>query len=162
MDSKIKALCSHLEEEINWIESLNSLLVEEKEILTSREFNRLEEFANKKQELSNKLEESAKQRMQLINHANSTQPMNLLLTEFLKDSSVEEANQINQLNTKLAELLTRCRELNAVNGQIIANNLYVRQEIVKTLSGNQANALSVYTSNGDIESTKENAHHQKA
>lgn len=88
--------------------------------------------------------------------------MNLVLTAFLKECTVEETNQINQLNTKLAELLTLCRELNAVNGQIIANNLYVRQEIVNTLSGNPANAISVYTSNGDIQSTKENTHHQEA
>ncbi|KTD72774.1 flagella synthesis protein FlgN [Legionella tucsonensis] len=162
MDHKIKTLSSYLEQEINWIESLNSLLAEEKEILTSREFNRLEEFANKKKELSSKLEESAKKRLQLINYTNPNQDMNLVLTAFLKECTVEETNQINQLNTKLAELLTLCRELNAVNGQIIANNLYVRQEIVNTLSGNPANAISVYTSNGDIQSTKENTHHQEA
>lgn len=88
--------------------------------------------------------------------------MNLVLTEFLKECTVEETNQINELNTKLAELLTCCRELNAVNGQIIANNLYVRQEIVNTLSGNQANAVSVYTSTGNIQSPKDNTHHQEA
>lgn len=106
MDNKIKALIRYLEQEIHWVESLNSLLVDEKEILVSREFNRLEEFANKKQELSNKLEESAQQRMQLINYTNPNQPINLVLMEFLKVYSVEETNQINQLNTKLAELLT--------------------------------------------------------
>lgn len=162
MDNKIKALISYLEQEIQWIKSLNSLLVDEKEVLVSREFNKLEEFANKKQELSNKLEESAQQRMQLINYTNPNQPINLVLMEFLKDCSVEETNQINQLNTRLAELLTLCRELNAVNGQIIANNLYVRQEIVNTLSGNQANATSVYTSSGNIKSTTDNKHHQEA
>ncbi|QMT59617.1 flagella synthesis protein FlgN [Legionella sp. PC997] len=162
MDDKKKVLSSCLAQEINWIEMLNSLLVDEKEILVSREFNRLEEFANKKQELSNKLEESAKQRMQLLNHTNPNQTMNQALTEFLHDCSTEEVNEINQLNTTLAELLTRCRELNAVNGQVIANNLYVRQEIVNTLSGNQTNAISVYTSQGNIESTKENSHHQEA
>ncbi|PWY57433.1 flagellar protein FlgN [Legionella qingyii] len=162
MDNKEKVLSSCLAQEINWIETLNSLLVEEKEILMSREFNRLEEFANKKQELSNKLEESAKQRMQIINHTDPNQTMNQVLTEFLKDCSIEEVNQINQLNIKLAELLSRCRELNAVNGQVIANNLYIRQEIVNTLSGNQTNAISVYTSHGNIESTKDNSHHQEA
>ncbi|WP_454780604.1 flagella synthesis protein FlgN [Legionella sp. WA2022007384] len=162
MDNKKNLLSSCLTQEINWIELLNSLLVDEKEILISREFKRLEEFANKKQELSNKLEESAKQRLQLLNHTNPNQTINQVLTEFLKDCSAEEVNEINQLNTKLAELLTRCRELNAVNGQVIANNLYVRQEIVNTLSGNQENAISVYTSQGNIESTKDNSHHQEA
>ncbi|KTC89697.1 flagellar protein FlgN [Fluoribacter dumoffii] len=161
MDNKISILSRHLEQEINWIESLNCLLAEEKEILSSRQFNKLEEFANKKQDLSNKLEESAKQRIQLIN-PNSNQPMNQALTEFLKDCSAGEAAQINQLNTKLAENLTRCRELNSINGQIIANNLYVRQEIVNTLSGNRENAIGVYTSNGNIESTPETTHHQEA
>ncbi|KTD70437.1 MULTISPECIES: flagella synthesis protein FlgN [Legionella] len=162
MDNKIGMLGNHLEQEINWIESLNSLLVEEKEVLSSRQFNRLEEFANKKQELSNKLEESAKQRMQLINHNNPAQSMNLALSEFLKDCSVDEATLINQLNTKLAETLTRCRELNAVNGQIITSNLYIRQEIVNTLSGNKTDAISVYTSTGNIKSSQDNTHHQEA
>ncbi|CAM2789179.1 flagella synthesis protein FlgN [Legionella steigerwaltii] len=162
MENKISILRNHLEQEINWIESLNSLLAEEKEILSSRQFNKLEEFANKKQELSDKLEESARQRMQLINHNNPNETISLALSEFLKDCSIDEATLINQLNTKLAETLARCRELNAVNGQIIANNLYIRQEIVNTLSGNKTDAISVYTSNGNIQSSQENTHHQEA
>ncbi|MCW8410026.1 flagellar protein FlgN [Legionella sp. PATHC035] len=162
MDNKISILSNHLEQEINWVESLNSLLAEEKEILSSRQFDRLEEFANKKQELSNKLEESAKQRMQLIHHNNPNEPMSPALSEFLKNCSADEAALINQLNSKLGEILSRCRELNAVNGQIITNNLYIRQEIVNTLSGNKGNAISVYTANGNIQSSQENTHHQEA
>ncbi|MGL5741889.1 MAG: hypothetical protein ACRCXC_04740 [Legionella sp.] len=42
------------------------------------------------------------------------------------------------------------------------NNLYVRQEIVNALSGNKTDAISVYTSNGDMKPTNENRHHQEA
>lgn len=162
MNNKIHALGSHLEQEIKWIEALNTLLLNEKDILTTRQFNQLEEFSNNKQELANKLEDSARQRMLLIKHTNADQTANQALKEFLKECSVEEATYIDALNNTLAECLTRCRELNAVNGQVIANNLYIRQEIVNTLSGNKTDAINVYTANGDIKSSKDNLHHQEA
>jgi flagella synthesis protein FlgN len=162
MNNNIKTLSSLLEQEINWIDALNILLVEEKEVLATRQFNQLEEFANKKQELSSQLEESAKQRMLLINPTNANQSAHLALKEFLQNCSAEEVTQIDALNNKLVELLARCRELNTVNGQVIANNLYVRQEIVNTLTGNKADAVDVYTANGNIQSSNNARHHQEA
>lgn len=155
-NNNAKALVSHLEQEINWIEALNLILSEEKTTLASRQFDQLEELANKKQELSNKLEESAKQRLTIVNHSVTGEK------EFLKNFSTEEAKQISRLNIKLAEKLTYCRELNTVNGQVIANNIHTRQEIVNALSGNKADAVNVYTSNGTITSKNDNNHHQEA
>ncbi|EHL32090.1 flagella synthesis protein FlgN [Legionella drancourtii] len=159
-DNKVNALCSHLEQEINWVASLNALLAEEKGLLETRQFKQLEDCASRKQDLSSKLEESAKQRLELINKADQTVADSL--KEFLKGCTETEASQINTLNSKLAEVLTLCRKLNTVNGQVIANNLYVRQEIVNTLSGNKASAASVYNSHGNLTSSNENRHHEKA
>ena len=158
--NKVNALSTHLEQEISWITELNALLVEEKEILATRQFDLLEEFANKKQALSFKLEESAQQRMYLINPKN--QAPALALKEYLRDCSTAETQHIHGLNNKLAECLNRCRELNTVNGQVIANNMYIRQEIVNALSENKPDAVNVYTSQGNIKSTNGNRHHEEA
>jgi flagella synthesis protein FlgN len=160
MNNNIKTLTSHLEQEINWVEELNTLLSEEKIMLATRQFDALEALADKKQTLSNKLEESAKQRIDLISKANNN--ASLSLKEFLMNCPSEETNQINELNNKLAELLATCRELNNVNGQVITSNIHTRQQIVNALSGNKVDAVSVYTATGNLKSSSDNHHHQEA
>ena len=160
--NNIAILATHLEQEINWIEELNLLLAEEKIILISRQFDLLDELANKKQVLSEKIEASAKQRVDLINNSNSSAELVLSLKEFLKNCTTAEANQINDLNNLLFERLSTCRELNTVNGQVIANNIHTRQQIVNALSGNNADAVSVYTATGNLKSSPDNNHHQEA
>ncbi|MDR3443306.1 MAG: flagellar protein FlgN [Legionella sp.] len=160
-NAKLNALCSHLEQEVTWVEALNALLLEEKTILETRQFPLLEELASKKQELSGKLEESASKRLALIND-NIDQTAAAALKDFLKECSPSEAQRVTTLNSKLVDCLAICRELNTVNGQVIANNMYVRQEIINTLSGNKPDAVSVYNSHGDLSSSSENRHHEKA
>lgn len=161
-NNNAKTLISHLEQEINWIETLNALLAEEKQILATRQFEQLEDLANRKQDLSAKLEESAKQRISLFNNSSADNSPSLTLQLFLKDCSAEETNQINKLNSKLVELLVICRDLNTINGQVIANNIHTRQQIVNALSGNSTDAVSVYTSNGDLHASSKANHHQEA
>lgn len=162
MNNNIKTLASHLEQEINWIEQLNLLLAEEKITLANRQFDDLEELANKKQALSNKIEESAKKRVELIQHANANNDAGISLKEFLKNATSEDTSLVNKLNNKLVELLTTCRELNNVNGQVISHNMHTRQQIVNALAGKQTEAVSVYTATGNMKSTKDNNHHQEA
>lgn len=162
-NNKAKTLITQLEQEISWVEELNTLLSEEKEILSTSQFNQLETLAEKKQELSTKLEASAKQRVDLGGRRIiKKKPHGLLLSDFLKNCATEDGIQINHLNNTLAEKLNLCRELNTINGQVIANNMYTRQQIVNALSGNKSNAVSVYTSNGNLETPSESSHHEEA
>lgn len=163
-NNNIKMLASHLEQEIKWIKQLNALLVEEKEMLATRQFDRLEELANKKQELSAQLEKSSTERVELINKNTEKTSAGLSLKEFLKKCSANEADEINKLNESLAEQLIICRDLNTVNGQVIANNIHTRQQIVSVLSGSKAEAVSVYTAAGNIKnpSAGDAGHHEKA
>lgn len=104
-NNKAKTLITQLEQEINWVEELNTLLSEEKEILSTSQFNQLETLAEKKQELSTKLEASAKQRVDLIKESNPVdKPHGLLLSDFLKNCATEDGIQINHLNNTLAEI----------------------------------------------------------
>ncbi|HRD69580.1 MAG TPA: flagellar protein FlgN [Legionella sp.] len=151
-------LLTHLKQEIDWLIQLNDLLSEEKTALNTSEFNNLQTLALKKEELSAKLENSAAQRMELINNQNSNS-----LKEFLAKCKPEEAKEITEHNSKLMEQLSICRELNTVNGQVIASNLHTRQQIVSALSGKKDDALNIYTSNGNIKSGKnDKSHHQEA
>ncbi|MDR3503558.1 MAG: flagellar protein FlgN [Legionella sp.] len=162
-NDKVKALCKHLEQEISWVESLNDLLAEEKGLLETRQYAQMEECASKKQDLSNKLEDSAKQRMEIINSTNQAINAADALNAFLRECPEAEINLVKTLNSKLAHALTRCRELNTVNGQVIANNLYVRQELVNALSGNKPDAASVYNAHGNLSSSNDaNRHHEEA
>lgn len=150
-----------MEQEISWIEELNHLLAEEKMILSTRQFDALADLASKKEVLSSQIEVSAKQRVELINQSSESKEV-LSLKEFLKDCNAEESNLINRLNSKLLETLTTCRELNNVNGQVIVSNIHIRQQIAQALAGNKNDAVSVYTSTGNIKSSGENSHHQEA
>jgi flagella synthesis protein FlgN len=162
-NDKVKALCKHLEQEISWVESLNGLLAEEKGLLETRQYAQMEECASKKQDLSNKLEDSAKQRMEMLNATNQAVNAADALNAFLRECTETEINLVNALNSKLAHALTRCREQNTVNGQVIANNLYVRQELVNALSGNKPDAASVYNAHGNLSSSNDtNRHHEEA
>jgi flagella synthesis protein FlgN len=163
INENVKKISSHLEQEINWIKQLNILLSEEKEVLATRQFDRLEELGDKKQDLSTKLEESAQQRMLMLG-INPDKAPSLSLKDFIKDCNKEEAAQVDKLNTELAEQLTICRESNTVNGQVIANNIHTRQQIVNALSGNKADAVAVYTASGDMKSSSahETGHHREA
>ena len=161
-NNNLNILAKHLEQEINWVEELNNLLSEEKTMLATSQFNLLEEIANKKQVLSTKIEESAKHRVDLISNSDSTKEAALSLKEFLKNCSAEEADQIDKLNHILFEKLSNCRELNSVNGQVIASNMNTRQQIVNILSGNNTDAVSVYTSTGNLKSSPDTKHHQEA
>ena len=162
MNSKLIFLAKHLEQEIIWIEEINALLAEEKNVLDTRQYNLLESIANKKQELSGKMEESAQQRTDFINDLNANAEKKLSLKEFLKNCSAEEANKINTLNNKLFERLTTCRELNSVNGQVISGSLHTRQQVVNILSGKSTDGIGVYTATGNIKSSTDNNHHQEA
>lgn len=162
-NDKVKALCKHLEQEISWVESLNDLLAEEKGLLETRQYAQMEECASKKQDLSSKLEDSSKQRMEIINPTNQILDAANALNAFLSECPEPEINLVKTLNSKLAHALTRCRELNTVNGQVIANNLYVRQELVNALSGNKPDAVSVYNAHGNLSSSNDtNRHHEEA
>jgi flagellar biosynthesis protein FlgN len=162
-NNDVYILAKYLKQELAWIKELNTTLEEEKHALTKREFTKLEDLANKKQELSNKLENSSKDRMSLIGDP-QTQSPSAFLNEFLKQCSANDANLINTLNHELAEQLVLCRDLNTVNGQVIATNIHTSQEVVNILSGNKVKDVSVYTATGDIKSSTkgEGGHHQKA
>ncbi|MGL6036422.1 MAG: flagella synthesis protein FlgN [Legionella sp.] len=154
-------LISQLEREINWVVQLNQLLLEEKNILAASLLDQLEGLASKKQELSQLLEQSASARMNLINHASGSPADSL--DRYLQHCTTAQVTQINQLNNQLKDRLAECRELNTVNGQVIAYNIHNRQEIVNSLSGTKAAAVSVYTATGVMKSSSQNSeHHQKA
>ncbi|TAL65995.1 MAG: flagellar protein FlgN [Legionella sp.] len=161
-NQEAKELISQLVQEINWIEELNTFLSEEKIVLATRQFDKLEDLAEKKQQLTANLEESANKRVSLMTLGNKKPDNQAAMLEFLSKCSAEDALQINQLNNKLAEKLIYCRDLNTVNGQVIANNLHTRQEIVNALSGNKAVGVSVYTSNGELSTPADTKHHQEA
>lgn len=159
----VDILAHHIKQEIEWIKELNKTLLEEKNVLATRQFDKLEDLANKKQELSIKLEESSNERMKLIGDP-ETQSPSTFLQQFLKQCSPADSTLINKLNTELSSELTRCRELNTVNGQVIATNIHNRQEIVNILSGNKGKDVNLYTSTGDIKPSTpdKGGHHQKA
>lgn len=161
-NNKIKALATLLEQEINWVDALNILLADERLALETVDVDKLEVLAAKKQELSSFLEESAKQRMELFNISNPDDPLTSTLDSFLESSTPTERDQINTLNNKLAEILVECRDLNIINGQVIATQIHSRQQIVSILSGTNTDAIGVYTATGTMQATSEHIHHQKA
>ncbi|KTC75601.1 flagellar biosynthesis/type III secretory pathway chaperone [Legionella birminghamensis] len=152
-----------LKNEINLLSNLCEVLVQEKDILLTRQFENLEKLANQKESLSEQLETSSKQRLNLLTSHLSGENPKQSLEIFLKTCSAEEAAQIKQFNEELANHLNHCRELNTVNGQVIVANMNTRQELVQILHGqNPAEAVNTYTSSGDLHSKPGSNHHEQA
>ncbi|ASQ46119.1 flagella synthesis protein FlgN [Legionella clemsonensis] len=162
-DAKPIQLIQILEQEINFVEQLIALLEEEKNALITRQFDLLESLANQKQMVSNQLEQITQQRTDLLGVDLQVKSAKESLKDFLAQCSTQEAAHVQILNAKLAEKLILCRELNAVNGQVITSNIYTRQEIINTITGQvPENTTSVYTASGGIKSSNDSNNYQKA
>ncbi|WED44532.1 flagella synthesis protein FlgN [Legionella cardiaca] len=163
--SKPAILMQILQQEVNFIQKLINLLSDEKNALVAREFEELEPIAAKKQELSNQLEQCTKQRVELLGLDPHTQRAKQVFEDFLAQCSTQEAEKISALNKELAEKLILCRELNAVNGQVITSNINTRQEIINTITGQSSDdSTRVYTATGNLKTPLEinSNNHQKA
>lgn len=159
--SNAATVINHLNQEIQWVDALNALLIQEKECLVAREFASLEVIAENKTELSTQLEKSAEERVALMSVSYPTFNPKELLQAFLMQCTAEEARMIKDCSVVLAEKLTTCRELNIVNGQVIASNLYVRQEMMNVLSGKTNNAGHVYTASGSMQGSPQKGHYEQ-
>lgn len=109
------------------------------------------------------MEKSTKNRLLLIGASESNPPQEAL-QKYLKTISPEEASVLTKISKELSEQIILCQELNTINGQAIATNIHMRQEIVKVLSGNTEKDASTYTATGDIKNDGSNkpSHHEKA
>lgn len=163
--SNASLLTQLLQQEINYIEQLVKLLSEEKQALIGRQFENLEGIAVQKQTISGELEQCTNQRIQLLGIDPQHKQPKEALNSFLAECTKQEGEQISMLNQKLMEALVVCRELNAVNGQVITSNINTRQEILNELTGQSPqDPTSVYTSTGNIKSSGDSSttNHQKA
>ncbi|KTD08089.1 flagella synthesis protein FlgN [Legionella jamestowniensis] len=161
--TKPALLIQTLEQEIKLVEQLIAILEEEKNALIARQFDLLEILAEKKQAIANQLEQTTQIRTDLLELNLQIKSAKQTLEDFLLQSSTQEAQHIKALNEKLAENLIRCRELNAINGQVITSNMYTRQEIINTITGQTPdNTTSVYTASGGVKSSNDSNSHQKA
>jgi flagella synthesis protein FlgN len=160
---KTEKLINSLQQEINWISQLTDLLSKEKIALTERRFEELEALAQQKESLAKQIEQSAGTRIELLEISSHKNNAKLGLQTFLSQCTTEETAQITQLNSQLSEKLVLCRELNSVNGQVIATNLNTRQELINILTGqSKAEAINTYTATGDVKSMNESSRHQEA
>lgn len=163
IENKASELTTLLQQEVNWIGELITILSDEKEALIKNSFASLENLSELKQALADKLEQSAGERVTLLGGETEGPQAQAALQSFLSQCSPDEGEKISQLNKQLAENLIYCRELNMVNGQVIITNLHIRQELFNSLK-NQANIdkASTYTSSGDLKSSNESLRHQEA
>ncbi|KTD16979.1 flagella synthesis protein FlgN [Legionella jordanis] len=156
-------LIETLETEIALLQQLIDLLNLEKQALSNRQFESLETLANQKEQVSESLESASKKRIKLLGLDLNLADPKLALDEFLKRCSPEERQQISSLNQTLLEKILICRELNAVNGQVIVNNISTRQDIINALTGkDQSEAAVTYSASGSVSTSKEPNSFQKA
>jgi flagella synthesis protein FlgN len=162
-NNNMSKLAQELEQELFWVKELNILLAEEKTALSTRQFDKLEALAEKKQKFSTELEKSTKSRLLLIGATENVLP-HVALQEYIKTLSPNDAKTLTKLSKELSEQITICQELNTINGQAIATNIHMRQEIIKVLTGSTEKDAATYTATGDIKNDGPNkpSHHEKA
>ncbi len=159
-NTNIASFLKHLQQEITWLRELNVVLAAENEALRQSKFDDLEQLSVNKQILSEKLEKSASDRVTLVNgNIDTTQNT---FEGLIKQCTPDESLMLNQLNAELAEQLVTCRDLNAVNGQVISSNLVTREEMVNILTGNQLKNIGLYNAEGNMQSASDGGHHQEA
>lgn len=160
-NSKGQQFIEVLHQENTYINQLMNTLIEEKESLSKRDFTHMQELAVKKDNLSNLLEESSKKRLAILNAQADTAKD--ALNSLINSLNQEEATLVKQLNQELTNKITACRELNAINGQVITSNLNTRREIVDVLTGKDTKtAINTYSSSGNLRTHSESINHQEA
>lgn len=157
----VAKLVNHLKQEIEWVQSLNILLSQERDFLIASEYHALEAVSSEKTCLSEQLEQSAKARMQLINPENQDADPKQSLQHFLTHCKKEEADAIQAQHKILAEKLMICQELNSINGQVIATNIYRREELLTIITGKESESLNVYTSVGSMAASTSTNHYKE-
>jgi len=162
-DNKTGQLIKFLQQEITMLDSLLTLLSDEKQTLIDRNYESMEKLAVEKEKISALLERSGKDRVDLLQVDKFDNEPKKALQAFLQQTSQQEAQQINQLNTQLAEKIGLCREKNLINGQVIVANINTRQEIVNILSGhNPETAINLYNSTGTVKNSPDTGKHEEA
>lgn len=155
-------LITALQQEITLIDSLLQTLNNEKQALLTRQFEQLETLSAEKQALSKQLEESARGRVALLCDTMDPMHYNSRLVSYLAQCTTEQAQEIQTLNTTLAEKIVLCREHNLINGQVITSNLNTRQEIVNALTGQERlEASKTYTAKGGIKKNGDAGRYQE-
>ncbi len=161
MADELAQLTELLSEDYKCIESLQTLLAEEKEILIKREFDKLNELSENKQTLIEAIQSNNEKKITILSpFSNEKEPVKLL--EALVNKFGEaKTRKLKEMNQQLEEKLEKCRRQNAANGQVIIRSLKDNKELINIVTG-KTTGNELYNSLGkSTSSTTTNPYHQK-
>ncbi|MBL1140452.1 MAG: flagellar protein FlgN [Proteobacteria bacterium] len=113
-----------LEQEVNTLEGLYSLLLKEMVALKERNSDSINQLSKEKNSMLNKLDQLDKER-QLCVTENSIQDTNLTFT-----------NDIDALSKKIEVCLNKCKKQNSINGGIIEMSQLFNEKMLDIICGN--------------------------
>lgn len=121
-----------VQQEIRCIQALNSALDEERQALTDRDAQRLEQSIAAKQTQLGALEALESQRIARLTAAGYGNDSSAMASYL---SATDANDQLNTLWTELVNLLRTCRDNNVVNGGVIEASRHRAQQALAILRG---------------------------
>jgi flagella synthesis protein FlgN len=148
-----------LESDLEFTNSLIQLLEQEKQILTDREIDNLPPLIEKKQHVMEQMEENFQKRIAFLQDTVGKGSYVEQLNTFLNELSPQENQQFTDLNQKLEEGIGRCRDLNQINGQVIAVNMHNREQLLNLIQGKSQQ--TTYDATGAVKHQQQQKDHRE-
>jgi flagellar biosynthesis protein FlgN len=157
-DRQNPQLLQVLEADIDLIDALVQVLEEEKQALSERKFESLEHIALNKNTLMQQIDLNFQNRITVLKKYSDDADSDYqsLLSNYLNSIESGQSELLATLNNSLEEKLAICRDINAVNGQVISVNLNNRQQILDIVAGR--NDQETYSASGKIQTPGANKH----
>lgn len=156
-----KGIAFFLREEITLVQALNTLIVQERQILIERDYEALSNMADQKEAIAAKLNALTKDRILHVCGEDNPERYQECLPAYLSKLDERTRNDIHELNTLLSEELVTCKAGNAVNGQVITANIQIRENLLETIGASSAQGVT-YGEQGQVDKVRDPSHHHEA
>jgi flagellar biosynthesis/type III secretory pathway chaperone len=157
MTNLLAQLTILLQDDLQNTKKLNQHLAQEKELLRQRDFKPLSDIAQNKQLLIKAIEENNQKKINLMAPLSENGQFTDLLEQLAVKFGQQKTQALKTLNKQLEKELAKCRQKNAVNGQVIVRSLENNQQLADIVTGNTQkeelyNALGQSTSHNGSKS----------
>lgn len=161
MSADSKGIAYFLQQEIVLVEALNKLIAEERQVLIEKNYEALSDIADRKEDIAQKLNALTKARIVHVCNDDSPERYQEALPAYLAKLDEKARQDIHNLNTALGEKLVTCKTGNAVNGQVVAANIQIRENLLETIGATHGQGVT-YGEQGQVDRLRDPSHHHEA
>ncbi len=137
-----------LKRQLATIFSFNELLQEEHAALMARQLESLSELNGKKERLTNELEKIEQEQQSLLITTSGSGNRAPTIDEYIATLPPQRALSTTEIYKKFRDAVTKCRDQNQINGQIISANRQTAERTLAILRGELGPEEAIYGAEG--------------